>query len=564
MAVEDFITALGQIVGRAHVYTDPLRLEWYRTGFRSGQGEAEAVVLPGTLLELWRVLQACVAADKIIIMQAANTGLTEGSTPSGGYDRDVIIINTLRLNKIHLLDGGRQIVSHAGGTLYKLEKMLEPLGRQPHSVIGSSCIGASVIGGVCNNSGGMLLRRGPCYTELSLYAQLHADGSLELMNHLGIALGKTPEQILQRLELGDLSADDIDYGVGRASDNTYEDRVRDISAATPARYNADPGRLYEASGCAGKLAVFAVRLDTFPEEKDDKLYYIGTNNPTDLTVLRRRVLTEFAKLPISAEYLHRDIFDVARVYGKDMLLMIHWFGTDYLPRFFALKGRLDAHLNKMRFVPRNLVDRTMQFLSRMLPEALPMRLLAFRKQFEHHLMLRVEEKSAGETEVLLQELFGRDGWFLCDAMEAKKAMLHRFVAAGAAVRYQAVHEDEVEDIVALDIALRRNDEEWLEKLPPKLEKDILAKLYYGHFFCHVFHQDYIVRKGSDAKLLKQELLQLLDQRGAEYPAEHNVGHLYEAKRPLREFYELLDPTNSFNPGIGKTSKQKRIMATQHD
>ena len=97
----------------------------------------------------------------------------------------------------------------------------------------------------------------------------------------------------------------------------------------------------------------------------------------------------------------------------------------------------------------------------------------------------------------------------------------------------------------------------------ELEKDILAKLYYGHFFCHVFHQDYIVRKGSDAKLLKQELLQLLDQRGAEYPAEHNVGHLYEAKRPLREFYESLDPTNSFNPGIGKTSKQRRIRATQH-
>jgi D-lactate dehydrogenase len=56
-------------------------------GFRSGEGEAEAVVLPDALLELWKVLQACVAAGKIVIMQAANTGLTEGSTPSGSYDR---------------------------------------------------------------------------------------------------------------------------------------------------------------------------------------------------------------------------------------------------------------------------------------------------------------------------------------------------------------------------------------------------------------------------------------------------------------------------------------------
>ena len=69
-----------------------LKGQWYRTGFRSGEGEAEAVVLPGTLLELWRVLQAFVVAGKIVIMKVANTGLTEGSTPSGSYDRDVVII----------------------------------------------------------------------------------------------------------------------------------------------------------------------------------------------------------------------------------------------------------------------------------------------------------------------------------------------------------------------------------------------------------------------------------------------------------------------------------------
>ena len=240
MAGKDFVAALVEIVGRGHVYTDSQRSEWYRTGFRSGEGEAEAVVLPGTLLELWKVLQACVTAGKIIIMQAANTGLTEGSTPSGSYDRDVVIINTLRLDKIHVLGGGRQILSHAGGTLYKLEKLWS-VGRQPHSVIGSSCIGASVVGGVCNNSGGMLLRRGPCFTELSLHAQLRADGSLELANHLGIDLGKTPEEILARLERGDFSEEDIDYGAGRASDNSYEGRVRDIAAATPARSTPIPG-----------------------------------------------------------------------------------------------------------------------------------------------------------------------------------------------------------------------------------------------------------------------------------------------------------------------------------
>ncbi|MDP6404486.1 MAG: D-lactate dehydrogenase, partial [Alphaproteobacteria bacterium] len=150
------------------------------------------------------------------------------------------------------------------------------------------------------------------------------------------------------------------------------------------------------------------------------------------------------------------------------------------------------------------------------------------------------------------------GWFLCTVKEAKKAMLLRFAAAGAAVRYQAVHGDQVEDIIPLDIALRRNDRDWFELLPEEIEKDMTAKLYYGHFLCHVFHQDYVVRKGANAKLIKQRLLKLLDQRGAEYPAEHNVGHLYEAKPELAAFYAELDPKNSFNPGIGMTSKQRRF------
>lgn len=49
---------------------------------------------------------------------------------------------------------------------------------------------------------------------------------------------------------------------------------------------------------------------------------------------------------------------------------------------------------------------------------------------------------------------------------------------------------------------------------------------------------------------------LLDSRGAEYPAEHNVGHLYVAKPALKIIMKKLDSTNSFNVGIGQTSKLK--------
>ena len=34
--------------------------------------------------------------------------------------------------------------------------------------------------------------------------------------------------------------------------------------------------------------------------------------------------------------------------------MINWFGTDRLPLFFALKGAMDARLNKVRVLPKNM------------------------------------------------------------------------------------------------------------------------------------------------------------------------------------------------------------------
>jgi D-lactate dehydrogenase len=152
-------------------------------------------------------------------------------------------------------------------------------------------------------------------------------------------------------------------------------------------------------------------------------------------------------------------------------------------------------------------------------------------------------------------------FFECEPREGEAAFIHRFAVAGAAVRYRAIHSAEVEDIVAIDVALRRNERDWLEVLPDEIAAPILHRLYYGHFFCHVFHQDYIVAKGHDTHLLEQSMLTLLDERGAEYPAEHNVGHLYDAKPALVRHYKALDPCNCFNPGIGRTSKSRRWSGT---
>jgi len=134
MSSSTLIPKLQEIVGSQYVLTDPAQTLSFREGYRFGSGNALAVVRPATLLEQWRVLQACVDAGVIVISQAANTGLTGGSTPSGNdYDRDIVIINTMRNDAIQLINNNEQAVCLPGSTLNKLELLLKPLGREPRS-----------------------------------------------------------------------------------------------------------------------------------------------------------------------------------------------------------------------------------------------------------------------------------------------------------------------------------------------------------------------------------------------------------------------------------------------
>jgi D-lactate dehydrogenase len=556
---------LRRIVGASHTLTDPSATQRYRTGIRFGSGNALAVVRPGTLVEQWRVLRACIAAKVVVITQASNTGLTGGSTPDGNdYDRDIVIASMTRIKKAYVIDGGNQVVCLPGTTLDQLEKILTPLAREPHSVIGSTCVGASVFGGICNNSGGALVQRGPAYTQMSLFARVDERGEVQLVNHLGIRIAGSEEEVLERLDSGTFTEADVMLDAGAGHDHKYIQHVREIDEPTPARFNADPTRLYESSGSAGKVMVFAVRLDTFPIEKNPVVFYIGTNKTDELTHVRREVLAKFHHMPISGEYLHRDAFEIAEKYGKDTFLLIHYLGTSRLPGLFGLKSRCDAFFERIPFLPSHLTDRVMQAASRLFPNHLPERTREYHKKYEHHLLLKVSAEGADEARTFLSEYFnGATGsYFECTPEEGDKAFLHRFAAAGAANRYRAVHPRTVENILALDVALPRNEMQWFEHLPAEIEEPISMKLYYGHFLCHVFHQDYIIKKGNDCMAIEQKMWKLLDGRGAEYPAEHNVGHLYYAKPALSNHYQTLDPCNCFNPGIGHTSKFERYRGAE--
>ena len=554
-----FIKQVQNVVGKKYVFTDKLNKEPFSKGWRYGEGSALAVVKPGKLTEMWKTLEFCVENDLIIIMQAANTGLTGGSTPFGeDYDRPIVIINTMRMSDIHLINDGNQIIGFSGSTLYDLEKKLKPLKKEPHSVIGSTSIGASIVGGVCNNSGGSLVKRGPAYTQLALYAKVNAKGKLELINELDINLGKTPEEILRNLEEKKYEKSDIINSSKLASDDQYSKIIREIDSSKPARFNADPRLLYGVSGSAGKIAVFAVRLDTYPAPSKNQVFYVGSNDPDVFWKIRRDILSNFKTLPTSGDYLHKDCYDAAKKYSKDTFVIIEKLGTKFLPTLFELKRKVDHISKKTSLLPNNLSDKLMQFFSNFLPNHLPKRIENFRNLYDHHWIIEMSDEGIDEANKYFIEFFKENNgdFFKCSDKEGNKAILHRFTAASAFGRYSAINEDKIGGTMSMDIAFPRNERNWFEKLPKDIDEMFDMKLYYGHLFCHVLHQNYIIKKGVDPEKLKKKLFKNYDLRGAEYPSEHNVGHEYEAKDILKKFYKDLDPTNTFNPGIGFTSKLK--------
>ena len=557
--IDKVLNSIKKIVGNRNIIVSDWAKGPFLKGWRYGEGNALAVVKPEKLIEMWEVLELCVKNDLIIIMQAANTGLTGGSTPDGkNYDREIIIINTINLKDIHVINDGKQIIGFAGSTLYDLEKKIKKYGREPHSVIGSTSIGASITGGICNNSGGSLVHRGPAYTQLALYAKINESGKLELINELDVNLGSNPKEIFENLEEKKYNNNDIIYSNKLASDNKYSEIVRDINSNIPARFNSDKRLLHGVSGSAGKVAVFAVRVDTYPKPKESQVFFLGSNNVDVFWKLRRHILLNFKTLPRLGDYMHRDCYDAAKKYSKDSFIVIEKLGINYLPILFKFKRVIDLISKKINFLPNKLSDRVLQFLSLLWPNHLPKKMESFRDQYEHLWIIEMTDNGIDEAEAYFKTFFNEnDGsYFKCNNNEAKKAQLHRYVSAGAFGRYQSLKNKSNKESFSMDIALPRNERKWFEKLPEDINDLFEIKLYYGHLFCHVMHQNYVVKKGVDTKDLLSKLLEFYESRGAEYPAEHNVGHEYSVKSSLFDFYKKLDPTNSFNPGIGKTSKLK--------
>ena len=572
-SLASLLTDLSAVVGATNVLTKPSQQQSYTQGAIASITDAvAAVVIPDSLVALWRVINLCAAADVIIIAQAANTGLTGGSTPYGEYDRAVVVISMQRLGGVHLLNDAAELVALPAASLQQLESQLAPLGREPHSVLGSSCVGASVIGGICNSSGGMLVQRGPAYTEMSLFAKRNAMGEFELINHLGIDLGADPEEMLRNLQTGTFNKNPESANSKSCTNHHYQHKVRDCEADTPARFNNDPNGLYEASGSAGKVIVFAVRVATFAKPTQEQTFYISTNDANTLTTLRQQWLKSELNLPILAEYMHKNYNDITMRYGRDTCLSMRKLPASKIGALYRLQAKIGYYLDKWR-LPQTLPDRMLQMTGVFMPPSLPNSLAEQACSYRYHLIIKVadgnntdddnsnDNRSHGHivaAQAFLQSHMQQHQGVvhLCTAAESQALLVFRSAATAAMFRYHNLNHTRFGELLSTDIALPRNAVDWDEVLPINLQKQVSKTFYLGHFFCHVMHQDYLLYPEVDAKKFKDELLAFYDRRRIEYPAEHNVGHVYTAKPALHTFYKKLDPTNSLNPGIGQTAKWK--------
>ncbi|MFT8357167.1 MAG: D-lactate dehydrogenase [Bifidobacterium aquikefiri] len=557
----EVIDAFKKIVGAKFVLTSSRKTTPFSKGYRFGGGPVFAVVRPATLVEMWKTLQVCVDNDLIVICQASNTGLTGGSGPSPDqrYDRPVVIISTHRISQVFLINDAREAISLAGTPLTHLTDVLAQAHRETHSVIGSTSIGASVIGGISNNSGGSQIRKGPAFTREAIYARVNEHGKVELVNHLGIALGDDPEAALDRLQHGNWKTDDVTAPPADSHETEYAKHLRDI-VPSPARYNANPDYLYEASGSAGKLMVFAVRTRTFPLEVNPTMFYIGVNDPHELEEIRRMFLESDMELPISGEYMGRLAFDMAEKYGKDTFIFLNFLSPKVQTFMFTFKTWVNGIFAKLPGFGPTFADTVSQAFFSIFPNQLPKRMMQYRNRFEHHLLLTVSAGQKEQSEQMLKDFFAKPehggDFFICSPEEAKSANLNRFGAASAATRFAELKRRHIAGLIPIDVALRRDDWDWLEVLPKEIEGQLVAKAYYGHFFCHVMHQDYVAKQGVDAKKLHDQIQQLLEERGAKLPAEHNYGRLYHLPPEMEQHFKELDPTNTFNAGLGGTSTSK--------
>lgn len=173
-----FLSALGAIVGPAHLLLDPQAKAPFLTDWRGRyRGDACCVVLPGSSQEVAQVVQLCAQHRVPMVPQGGNTSLCGAATP----DRSgaAVVISLSRLNRIRALDAANNTVTvDAGCLLAQVQEAARAADRLFPLALASQ--GSCQVGGnLSTNAGGVQVLRYGNTRELTLGLEVVlADGRL--------------------------------------------------------------------------------------------------------------------------------------------------------------------------------------------------------------------------------------------------------------------------------------------------------------------------------------------------------------------------------------------------
>ncbi len=155
--MRELVKALTELVGAAHVLRGedarPYLVDW-RERY---QGEALAVVRPGSTEEVAQVVKLCALHGVPIVPQGGNTGLCGAATPD--KRGNAVVLSTGRLNRIRHIDTANDTMDvEAGCILQNLQQAARDAGRLfPLSLAAE---GSCTIGGnLATNAGGTQVLR---------------------------------------------------------------------------------------------------------------------------------------------------------------------------------------------------------------------------------------------------------------------------------------------------------------------------------------------------------------------------------------------------------------------
>lgn len=170
----EIVGALIDIVGRAHVLTDPETIAGYRTDWTGRfQGHTDVVVRPADTAEVAAVLAVCQARDVPVVPQGGNTGLVGGSVPMCGE----LVLSTRRLDKIEHVDPvGRTLAAGAGVTVARVQQAAREHGLDLGVDLASR--DSATLGGiVATNAGGVrVIKNGGTRAQLLGIEAVRSDG----------------------------------------------------------------------------------------------------------------------------------------------------------------------------------------------------------------------------------------------------------------------------------------------------------------------------------------------------------------------------------------------------